>query len=156
MITHDQMIFTIQQMLPQITPADHGTMYWVGMPVEGNTQTADARIYEWNFTDITEPTQAAILAKWADPAVQAAYAASIAPPPNTKYSTLDYFNKFTDAEYQAARTGTMALQRGLDMLIAAQYVDVADPRVAQYLTAMQTAGIITAARQAQLLTPPTA
>lgn len=78
------------------------------------------------------------------------------PTATTIFSTLDYFAKFTDAEYQAARTGPISIQRGLDMLIAAQYVDIADPRVANYLSAMVTAGIITDARKAELLAPPAA
>lgn len=76
--------------------------------------------------------------------------------PKSIFSTLDYFNKFTDAEYSAARTGPMAIQRGLDMLIAAQFVDVADPRVAEYLSAMVTAGIIDESRKTELLTPQAA
>lgn len=85
------------------------------------------------------------------PAAEAA--ATPEPQPNTLYSTLDYLSKFSDTEYQAVRSGSMALQRGLDSLIAAQYVNVTDPRVTQYLDAMQTAGIIDAARKAELLTP---
>lgn len=76
------------------------------------------------------------------------------PMPTTKFSALDYFARFTDAEYAAARSGPMAIQRGLDMLIAAQYVDVTDPRVAEYLSAMVAAGIIDDARKAELLAPP--
>jgi hypothetical protein len=79
-----------------------------------------------------------------------------APEPRTIYSTLDYFRKFTDAEYQAVRTGPIAIQRGLDMLIAAQYVDVTDPRVAQYLDGLVSVGIINDARKAELLEPPEA
>ena len=75
------------------------------------------------------------------------------PAPVTVFSTLDYFNKFTDEEYAAARTGPMAIQRGLDMLIAAQFVDVSDSRVAEYLSAMVSAGIIDESRKAELLSP---
>lgn len=71
----------------------------------------------------------------------------------TRFSTLDYFSRFTDAEYAAARSGPMAIQRGLDMLIAAQFVDVGDPRVADYLGAMVSAGIIDESRKAELLRP---
>lgn len=73
--------------------------------------------------------------------------------PQTIFSTLDYFTRFTDAEYAAARGGPMAIQRGLDMLIAAQYVDVTDPRVAQYLDGLVSAGLIDDARKAELLEP---
>lgn len=75
------------------------------------------------------------------------------PAPQTVFSTLNYFTRFTDAEYAAARGGPMAIQRGLDMLIAAQYVDVTDPRVAEYLSALVTAGIINDARKTELLEP---
>ena len=75
------------------------------------------------------------------------------PAPVTVFSTLDYFTKFTDDEYAAARTGPMAIQRGMDMLIAAQFVDVGDPRVADYLGAMVSAGIIDETRKAELLRP---
>ncbi|OWT62026.1 hypothetical protein [Candidimonas nitroreducens] len=77
-----------------------------------------------------------------------------APQPSTVMSTLDYFNRFTDAEYAAVKSGPMAIQRGLDMLIAAQYIDVTDPRVTQYLDALVTAGIINEARKTELLAPP--
>lgn len=76
------------------------------------------------------------------------------PPPVTTMSTLTYFERFTDAEYAAVRQGPIALQRGLDSLITAQYVDVTDPRVTTYLSALVTAGIITEARKTELLAPP--
>lgn len=76
------------------------------------------------------------------------------PQPVTSMSTLTYFERFTDAEYTAVRQGPIALQRGLDSLIAAQFTDVTDPRVDKYLSALQAAGIINAARKAELLAPP--
>lgn len=76
-----------------------------------------------------------------------------APKPITRFSSLDYLSKFTDAEYTAVRSGPMALQRGLDSLIAAQFVDLDDPRTAMYLSGMVAAGIIDESRKAELLTP---
>lgn len=76
------------------------------------------------------------------------------PQPATSMSTLTYFERFTDAEYAAVRQGPIALQRGLDSMIAAQFVDVTDPRVTTYLDALVTAGIITDARKTELLAPP--
>lgn len=77
-----------------------------------------------------------------------------APMPITIFSSLDYLAKFTDAEYRAARTGTMRAQRALDMLIAAQYVDIInDPRVPAALDTMITDCGMTQERKAQLLTP---
>lgn len=76
------------------------------------------------------------------------------PQPITAMPTLTYFERFTDAEYAAVRQGPIALQRGLDSMIAAQYVDVTDPRVTTYLDALVTAGIITNTRKTELLAPP--
>lgn len=74
-------------------------------------------------------------------------------PPKTVFSALEYLSKFTDVEYAAVRSGSMTIQRGLDSLIAAQFVDVNDPRTAQYLSGLVTAGIIDDARKTALLTP---
>lgn len=77
--------------------------------------------------------------------------------PITVFSSLDYLQKFTDSEYQAARTGTMRAQRALDMLIAAQYVDIEnDPRVPAALNIMIEDCGMTPERKAELLTPQAA
>lgn len=70
-----------------------------------------------------------------------------------RLSALAFFERFTDSEYGAVRTGPIAIQRGLDSLIAAQYVDLLDPRVEQYLDALVQASIIDTERKAQLLEP---
>lgn len=75
------------------------------------------------------------------------------PAHKTVFSSLDYLQKFTAAEYAAARTGPVSVQFGLDMLIAAQFVDLDDPRVAMTLDMLMTEGIITEARRNELLTP---
>lgn len=74
----------------------------------------------------------------------------------TIFTSLDYLSKFTDAEYASVRSGPMTLQRGLDSLIAAQFVDLDDPRTAEYLSGMVSTGIIDEARKTELLTPETA
>lgn len=79
-----------------------------------------------------------------------------APIPTTRFSSLEYLSKFTDAEYTAVRSGPMTLQRGLDSLIAAQFVDLNDPRTDMYLSGMVAAGIIDEARKVELLTPQAA
>lgn len=79
------------------------------------------------------------------------------PQPKTVFSALEYLGKFTDAEYQAARTGTMRAQRGLDMLIAAQFVDIVnDPRVSDVLDIMIADCGMTPERKTELLTPQAA
>jgi hypothetical protein len=56
-------------------------------------------------------------------------------------------------EYAAVRTGPIQVQYALDNLIGAQFVDLADSDVAAGLDAMIAAGIIDAARKAELLAP---
>lgn len=84
MITHDQLIYTLRAIYPQITAEDHGRKYWVGMPVEGETQTGPAFIVEsrdpvvdgdgeitglgpnklWTFGDIEQPSAGLIAQTW--------------------------------------------------------------------------------------------
>jgi len=76
--------------------------------------------------------------------------------PITRYSSLEYLSRFTPEEYAAARTGPVNVQFGLDMLIAAQYVDLNDPRVAMTLDLLVDEGVITQERRTELLTPQAA
>lgn len=78
------------------------------------------------------------------------------PQPITRFSSLEYLQKFTDDEYQAARTGSMNVQRGLDMLIAAQYVDLDDERIGFYLDLLVAEEAISPERRTELLTPEAA
>ncbi len=76
------------------------------------------------------------------------------PQPITVFSSLDYLQKFTTDEYAAARNhANVSVQFGLDMLIAAQYVDLDDPRVAMTLDLLVTEGVVTPERRTELLTP---
>lgn len=64
MITHDQLIYTIRAIYPQISASDHGSAYWVGMEVDGDVQVRTAWILQWNFKDLARPTAKALAAKW--------------------------------------------------------------------------------------------
>ncbi|OMG88015.1 hypothetical protein [Achromobacter xylosoxidans] len=76
------------------------------------------------------------------------------PVPVTVFSSLDYLQKFSTEEYAAARHhDNVAVQFGLDMLIAAQYVDLEDPRVALTLNLLVDEGVVTSARRDELLAP---
>ncbi len=179
MITHNQAVFAIRALLPQITAEDHGSKYWVGMPVDGDAQLADAFIVEdrnpikdddgeiigwgpnklWVFEDIEQPTPEEIAAKWAEPAVQAAYAASIKPPAKTKFSVLDFRDRFTVDEQLAIRAAQMTdMEVGLvyDAFQAAQFIDVNDPRVAAGIDLYIDKGLLEAGRKFELLTPEAA
>lgn len=65
MLTHNQLIYVLRALCPQITEADHGSKYWVAMPVEGDRQVGAAQIVAWYFDDFSPPTDAEIDAKWA-------------------------------------------------------------------------------------------
>lgn len=123
-----------------------GNPVWIAI-TDDQYSSAIAGMTAGKLVDITSGFALIDLPKPADPPPSP-------PPPVTSMSTLTYFERFTDAEYAAVRQGPIALQRGLDSLIAAQYVDVADPRVITYLSALVTAGIINDARKTELLAPP--
>ncbi len=79
------------------------------------------------------------------------------PEPIKVFSSLEYLQRFTTEEYAAARTHeNVAVQFGLDMLIAAQYVDLADARVAMTLDLLVSEGVVTPERRTELLTPQAA
>ena len=76
------------------------------------------------------------------------------PQPISIFSSLVYLQKFTTEEYAAARNHTnVSVQFGLDMLIAAQYVDLADPRVGMTLDLLVSEAVIAPERRTELLTP---
>lgn len=75
------------------------------------------------------------------------------PEPITTLAPRDYLKRFTFDEYAAVRAGSVEVQYSLDNLIAAQYVDLNDPEVAQGLDLMVAEGIISAERKEQLLEP---
>lgn len=76
------------------------------------------------------------------------------PQPITIFAPRDYLNRFTDAEYQAARYSTnFRVQRTLDSMIAAGWIDVNDADVAAGLDLMVAEGVIEASRKAELLAP---
>lgn len=64
MITHDQMIYTLSRLLDGVSEKEHGTKFWVAMPVEGDKQIGEAWIVKWDYEDIPEPTFEEISAKW--------------------------------------------------------------------------------------------
>ena len=76
------------------------------------------------------------------------------PQPRTILSSREYLMRFTNAEYAAVRSSdSIDLHRVYDSLIAAQFVDLADPAVSMGLDLMVSLGIIDAARKAELLQP---
>ncbi|MGX5660000.1 hypothetical protein ACWKWV_09800 [Castellaniella ginsengisoli] len=76
------------------------------------------------------------------------------PEPRMTLSSREYLMRFTNAEYAAVRSSdSIDLHRAYDSLIAAQFVDLTDPDVGMGLDLMIGAGIIDAARKAELLQP---
>lgn len=76
------------------------------------------------------------------------------PEPKTVFSTREYLNRFTRAEYAAARThANIDVQWALDNMISAQFIDIEDPDTIGGLDLMVAEGVITAQRRDELLTP---
>jgi hypothetical protein len=82
---------------------------------------------------------------------------TVNPAPVTIFATREYLERFTDDEYAAARySPNFLVQRALDSMIAAGWIDVADPAVAQGLDLMVAEGVIAAERKGPLLEPKAA
>jgi hypothetical protein len=82
-----------------------------------------------------------------------AYVPAAAPYTTT---SLEYIERFTEAEQLSVVTAAMSnpqLRLWYDKLMAAQEVVFTDPRLAGGLDALVTAGLITAERKMELLTP---
>lgn len=74
----------------------------------------------------------------------------------SRFSSLEYLERFTEAEQLAivgATQGNTAVKLWYDKLLAAEYVDLADPRIEQGLAALVAAGLLAEARKAELLQP---
>ena len=77
----------------------------------------------------------------------------------TRFSSLEFLERFTDAEQLTVVTATLAspaVKLWYDKLLAAEYVDLNDPRTEGGIDALIAAGLITADRKAALLTPEVA
>lgn len=156
MITNDQAIFVIRSIYPQITEFDHGQKYWVGTPVDGNTPLGDAFIAQWDFDDLEQPTHEAILAKWADPAVQAAFDAANVVPPRTTFSVREFRSRFTQDEQIAIRSASMTdMEVGIvyDDFQSAQFIDLNDPAVTAGVDLYIAKGLLDPSRRDELLEP---
>lgn len=156
MLTNNQVIFVIRAIYPQVTELDHGQKYWVGTPMDGNTPLDHAFIAKWDFDDLEQPTQEAILAKWADPAVQAAFAEANTAPPRTQFSVREFRARFTQAEQIAIRSASMTdMEVGIvyDDFQAAQFIDLNDAAVAAGVDLYISKGLIDPSRRDALLAP---
>lgn len=72
----------------------------------------------------------------------------------TRFSSLEFLERFTDAEQLSVVTATLAspqVKLWYDKLLAAEYIDLADPRTASGIDALIAAGLIDAERKAELL-----
>lgn len=80
----------------------------------------------------------------------------INPQHKTRFSVLEFRDRFTHAEQLAIRQAQMTdMEVGLvyDNFQAAQYIDLEDPRVAAGLDLYEAKGLLAAGRKTELLTP---
>jgi len=76
------------------------------------------------------------------------------PPPPNRATPLEFIDRFTEAEQLAIVSATMAVPQvklWYDKLLAASFVDFADPRLAAGLDALVQAGLLTAERRAEII-----
>lgn len=86
----------------------------------------------------------------------------VAPAPvpiqKTRFSSLEYLERFTEAEQLAivgATQANPAVKLWYDKLLAAEYVDLADPRIEAGLSALVNANLLTDTRKTELMQPVT-
>lgn len=79
-----------------------------------------------------------------------------AKPPKTVFTSLEFLDKFTEAEQLAVVEATMtnaAVKVWYDRLLAASYLDLEDDRISNGLNALVTAGLLDSSRVAEIMTP---
>lgn len=78
------------------------------------------------------------------------------PAPRTRFSSLEFLERFTEEEQLAVVTATLAsptVKLWYDKLLAAEFVDLNDHRTEGGLDALISAGLLDPSRKAGLLTP---
>lgn len=82
--------------------------------------------------------------------------ASAVPVQQTRFSSLEFLERFTDEEQLAVVTATLGsaqVKLWYDKLLAAEYVDLNDPRTEAGIDALIAAGLIHAGRKTSLMEP---
>jgi len=79
-----------------------------------------------------------------------------APEPKTKFTSLEYLDRFTQGEQElivAAANSNVQIKLYYDRLLAATFIDLEDPRTAAGIDALIAAELLDASRKAELLQP---
>lgn len=82
--------------------------------------------------------------------------ATPAPPPQTQFSSLAFLDRFTQAEQLSVVQATMIsaeVKLWYDRLLAADFVDLEDPRTEAGVDALIMAGLLDPSRKLEILTP---
>jgi hypothetical protein len=77
-------------------------------------------------------------------------------PLKTKFSSIDYLDRFTQSEQEAiaaATASSVAVKLEYDRLLAADFIDLNDPRTEAGIDKLIAAGLLDAARKLELLQP---
>jgi len=79
-----------------------------------------------------------------------------APVYKTQFTSLEYLEKFTEAEQLAVVSATIAnaqVKLLYDKMLAASFIDLQDPRTIGGLSALVAVGLLTEERKTEILTP---
>ena len=82
--------------------------------------------------------------------------APVPPPPQTKFSSLEFLDRFTEAEQLAVVEATLvsaAVKLWYDRLLAADFIDLEDPRTEAGVDALVASGLLDPSRKLGILTP---
>lgn len=74
----------------------------------------------------------------------------------TKFASLEYLDRFTDAEEDSiiqAADSNIQIKKYYNRLLAATFIDLEDPRTVAGIDALISAGLLESSRKAQLLRP---
>ena len=104
---------------------------------------------DWTFIDVTDRPNAQIGMTY-DAATDTFSAAPVTP--KTRVSKSQVISVLTPAEWATANSSTDAdVVWGMAQFLAADYVDLADPRFSQILNGLVSKGIVSQARSAQIV-----
>lgn len=148
-----QFLFALLDLRPELNKQDYLKTYWIGYPMDGDTQLGHAYIIQWDVEDIEQPTQEEVLARWDQ--IKDRYIDPFAEP-KTVFSVREFRARFTQDEQIAIRSASMTdMEVGMvyDDFQASSFIDLNDPAVAAGVDLYIAKGLLDQSRRDALLAP---
>lgn len=155
------------------TSLEHDKWHWTGPALENpppatwlnEIAAANADFTGWDVIAdfvgfkywLADGSEHVITAYGVSPPADALSEAPVAAkPPKTKFTSLEFLDKFTQAEQLGVVEASMtnaAVKLWYDRLLAASFVDLLDIRIPDGLNALVAAGLLEASRVAEIMRP---